>query len=1159
MTMGEPGEYQGEQKRVADLIFHFMYDLLNSPQGASLDIDDLPEPFVNVGKGLLYLNEVIMEVRTFAKELSTGNLNCTVPRPSNEMASPLKSLHASLSHLTWQAQQVANGHYNVRIDFMGEFSEAFNNMTKQLEEQRLINDREKENLIIAAEESARARREAEYNQELMRIVNEAAKLLLEADARDYSKDVVVGMGMIGKYAQLDRVHMWKNVRKDDGTLSYQRVSYWLSSSAKFTVEMKEFSYQGSLPTWEAILSSDEIICGSVEDFPEPEKSFLSSYHIRSMLVIPIFISDTFWGFVSFDDCHGKRIFTETEVNIFRSWGLLIVGAMQRSAIAQNLQTVSNNYKGLIWSVDRSGTITTFKGQYSKLLLPFTESIEGKNISLLQGRDGNLDIMSYAEKTLSEGPQNWISELRGSVFHSYTAPMYDDYGRVVGVVGSTDDVSETIKLQQALEHANRAKSDFLASMSHEIRTPMNAIIGMAELSLREDIPQTVREYIRSIKNAGANLLDIINDILDFSKIESGSVEIDQDEYSLSSLINDVVHTIKSKALESHLRFVVNIDNNIPRALAGDVKRIRQIMLNLLSNAVKYTDIGFISLAVRGEITGADAIVLEVEVADSGRGIGKHDLEKLFDKFVRFDTARNKDVEGSGLGLAITKNLIEAMGGEVTVRSAPEEGSIFTVRLPQKVKSHAMLAVVGNRGDKNVLIFERREICKTSIIHTMEGLGVSYRLVSTVTEFHSELTSKKYTHVFVAAVLYERAKRDFGELKTDARIMLVAEFGEVVKERNISVLTTPIFSIPVADFLNGGSGLAGDGVEKQEAERQVAPEARILCVDDVDTNLSVLEGLLSLYMVRVISCRSGMEALNAVKDSNFDMIFMDHMMPDMDGIETTRRIRAMSDASPYADRLPIVALSANAIQGAKETFLTNGFDDFLSKPIDTEKLQEMLFKWIPEDKWEEAKVSGAKKKQETGYCIEIKGVNVNRGIATTGGTIEKYLRTLAIFYVDCLEKSKGIRACLDTADLRLFTIHVHALKSASANIGAEGLSEAARVLEEAGKEENVALVRSKSPHFLADLDALLNSINAVLSKTNEEEQNIAVDMEALKGELCRLKEAIVSFDSRSIRKGTDYVRKYTFVADIGATIDSVLQNLLIGDYDRAVALIDSILGG
>ena len=1033
------------QEQIADIIFAFLRDSIYSPKTALPDIANLPEPFTDVGRGLMTLSSMMSEACGFARELSAGNLNCEFPKRSNVLASPLKSLHATLAHLTWQAKQVANGDYRQRVDFLGEFAEAFNNMTIQLEQQHSINMEEKENLLKAVEESTRARREAEYNHELMRIVNEAAKLLFDTDTKDYISALVSGMEMIGMHTEIDRVHLWQNYRNEDDELYIRRVCCWVRKDRTNEIDSEEFSYEENVPSWEKILSENGIIDGQVDDFPLTEKTFLSGYQIKSVLVIPVFISDDFWGIVSFDVCHQQRVFAEAEVSILRSWGLLIVGAMQRNLIAQDL-----------------------------------------------------------------------------------------------------------------ERANRAKSDFLANMSHEIRTPMNAIIGMAELSLREDIPSGVREYLYTINQAGANLLDIINDILDFSKIESGNIDIVQEEYQLSSLINDVVHIIKSKAHETQLRFIVNIDNHIPNSLEGDVKRLRQILLNLLSNAVKYTDKGHISLNVTGTRTNDSFIMLNIEVSDTGRGIEQKDFEKLFDKFVRFDRVRNRNVEGTGLGLAITKSLIESMDGVIGVRSEHGKGSTFTVDLPQRIKGRKKLAEVENIERKNVLIFERREICISSITQTMDGLGVRYRLVSTYREFYDELVSGMYSNIFVAAVLYERTKREYGELNTDAKIMLIAEFGEVVKEKNISVLTTPIFTIPVANFLNGVSSYDAAGKTIGGFTQQTAPDVRILSVDDVPTNLSVLEGLLKMYEVMVISCKSGADALETLKDAHFDLIFMDYMMPEMDGLEVTKHIRALKDECPYAETIPIIALSANAVSGAEEMFLQNGMDDFLSKPIDAVKLYDILIKWIPADKW----VTGG----ERGYAdapvapcnIEIFGVNVQKGISQTGGTTGDYLEILSIFRKDGLEKMEELTASFNAADLPLYTIYVHALKSAAANIGAESLSDSARALEDASKRGDLSAITKMHPVLIAELSELLEDIGVALDNAGAAEEAICTDadFEALSNELAILKDALASYDSAQIRTSADYLRKFIHAADLGEVIDNVLQSILIGDDDNAILLIDSI---
>jgi len=568
--------------------------------------------------------------------------------------------------------------------------------------------------------------------------------------------------------------------------------------------------------------------------------------------------------------------------------------------------------------------------------------------------------------------------------------------------------ESDEKNQIVEAASKAKSDFLAKMSHEIRTPMNAIIGMAELALRENLPNSAHEHIVTIKQAGTNLLSIINDILDFSKIESGKLEIIPIDYTLSSLINDVVNIIKMRVTESGLRFDVNVNSNIPNALFGDEIRIRQVLLNVLSNAVKYTKKGFVSFSVNGEIN-EDTVLLTIEVADSGSGIKPEDLKRLFGEFVQIDLKAHKGVEGTGLGLAITKNLVTAMGGNISVQSEYGSGSTFTVKLPQKIRSH-------------------------------EPFGV----IETPKEHRENVTIK--------------------------------------------------FN---------------------------APNARILIVDDIDTNLKVANGLMLPYKMQVDLRLSGAEAIDAVAKNSYDLVFMDHMMPEMDGIEATRRIREIGKTE-----LPIIALTANAVSGTKEMFLANGFNDFLSKPIDIIKMNAILEKWIPKEKQE--------KTTETVYKNES---NVN-------------LEVLSTFHRDGVNKIEEIKKCLETDNYNLYTIYVHALKSASASIGALELSEMAKDLENAGKQQDLAYIKQHNPEFLNALKIVLDDINKVLKK---DEPKGPVDFGTLKIELNKLKEAIGVFDPDAINEAATSLQAFTQVKGV----ENILQKTLTGKYEETVALIDDLI--
>lgn len=392
----------------------------------------------------------------------------------------------------------------------------------------------------------------------------------------------------------------------------------------------------------------------------------------------------------------------------------------------------------------------------------------------------------------------------------------------------------------LLQANEAKSQFLANMSHEIRTPINGILGMDSMLLKECQDEGLREYAKNIQSAGQSLLSIINDILDISKIESGKLEIIPTRYELFSILNDCYNLTKVKIEEKPITLHMKINENIPAKLYGDEVRIRQVMNNFLSNSAKYTHEGSITFGVDYEEKSEGEIWLIITVSDTGIGIKEEDLEKLFASFTRIEEKRNRNIEGTGLGLNLTKNLVDLMQGEITVKSIYEEGSCFTAKIPQKIIDKTPM------GD-----FDKR-----------------YR---------------QYIHQ-----------------------------------------------------------------SEEQAISLCAPDAKILVVDDVPMNLIVVKGLLKATKIQIDTAKNGANCLELVQKNRYDIIFLDHLMPEMDGIETLQNMKLLEE-NPNRNT-PVIMLTANAIVGAKEEYMEAGFTDYLTKPVQETLLHEMIMKYLPKELYE-----------------------------------------------------------------------------------------------------------------------------------------------------------------------------------------------------------------
>ncbi len=390
-------------------------------------------------------------------------------------------------------------------------------------------------------------------------------------------------------------------------------------------------------------------------------------------------------------------------------------------------------------------------------------------------------------------------------------------------------------KKEVEQIARSKDTFFASMSHEIRTPINTIIGLNEMILREDISDEIAENAINIQNASKMLLTTINDILDLSKLESGKMDIVPTQYEISSMFSDLVNLIWIRAHQKNLEFKVDIDPEIPSMLYGDEIRIKQVVTNMLTNAVKYTSSGSVTLSAKGERVAADQILLRISVQDTGMGIRKESLDDLFSSFKRVDESDNRNIEGTGLGLNISKQLIEMMGGKISVDSVYHQGSTFTVEVKQRIVNVRPIGVI------------------------------------------NFATQKQLNH--------------------------------------------------------------------RAAYRQsfIAPDARILVVDDNSMNLMVVVKLLRDTKVKVDMAESGREALQKTAENTYHVILMDHMMPEMDGAATLRAVR--SQTKGFCQKTPVIALTANVMSDAEQVYRNMGFDGYLAKPISAPLLEAGLLKYLP----------------------------------------------------------------------------------------------------------------------------------------------------------------------------------------------------------------------
>ena len=657
----------------------------------------------------------------------------------------------------------------------------------------------------------------------------------------------------------------------------------------------------SCPEYTEALLNERLVVINDVNAPNVLSKIINGYNseICAVLDTPIRINGKLAGIVSVEQHYSKafperRVWTIEEQNFASSLADLMVIAIEsaeRFNLIRRTEKMLNNLPCMVYQGVSTPTdlIFSFVSDTVKPLLGYTPSelINTSMVEFITKIMKPKDLSSFKEQeakmlaagspieltflgTTKDGGDKWIW------IHGYVVKKNPD-GSQNMVEGILTDVTERRQLDAA-ELASQAKDRFLAHMSHEMRTPMNAILGIAEIQLQnENLSANTAEALGQIYESGDLLLSIVNDILDLSKIETGKLELIPVKYDIPSLVNDTVQLNYLRYESSPIEFSLFIDENTPSNLIGDELRIKQILNNLLSNAFKYTEKGKVEFSVRSEDETDENVTIVFSVSDTGQGMTENQITFLYDEYTRFNVEANRETAGTGLGMNITKRLIDLMNGSISVQSEVGKGTIFTVRVPQKLVD--------------------KDVCGSDLA--------------------AKLTNFRYQSMALG--------------------------------------------------------------KKTQFIREYMPYGSVLVVDDVISNIYVAKGMLSPYSLKIETASSGYEAIKKIEEGyTYDIIFMDHMMPKMDGIEAVKIIRGMG----YTNT--IIALTANALLGQDKIFFNNGFDDFISKPIDSREMNRVLNEYIknkkPADVVDAARSEQQEKDQKnTDFSPRQQTAFVNSGVS------------------------------------------------------------------------------------------------------------------------------------------------------------------------------------